>query len=220
MLVEADPSGGSLLATCGELRARGDLYDVSLTRNSAGLESVAQPLGDLLVVPAWGRPFRLMQALVRPRVPWAVLFGEVDATVFVDVGRVYPQAPTMGLLVAADVVLLVAASEPGPVAATMEWANRGGCHGAGEIGVSADRLAMITSEVVGRRRAVTVTPRDLSAVTGATYLGHLPHDPDAVELLCRGGSVAHRSLRRSRMVEAATMLAWSLADPARVGVVR
>ena len=41
----------------------------------------------------------------------------------------------MGVLAAVDVVVLVAASEPGPVAATMEWATRGGRHGAGDVGV-------------------------------------------------------------------------------------
>ena len=42
----------------------GDLYDVAMARQSGGLASVAQRLGDMAVVPAWGRPFRLTQALV------------------------------------------------------------------------------------------------------------------------------------------------------------
>ena len=43
MLVEADPSGGSLLGWCEQLQPAGDLYDVTMSRNSAGLASVAQP---------------------------------------------------------------------------------------------------------------------------------------------------------------------------------
>ena len=186
MLVEADPSGGSLLGWCEDLRAAGDLYDVAMSRQAGGLASAAQRFGDMVVVPAWGRPFRLTQALLRPRVPWEVLFDEVGGTVIVDVGRVAPDIPTLGLLAAMDVVVLVSPSEPGPVAATMEWAMRGGRHGAADAGLDTSRLRMVTSEVVGRRRRVSVTPRDLASVTGPAYLGHLPHDETAVDLLTPG----------------------------------
>jgi hypothetical protein len=175
-----------------------------LSRTSAGLAAVAQRLGDVAVVPAWGRPFRLSQALARPRVPWEMLFGEVGGTVFIDVGRVAPGSPTMGVLAAVDLVVLVAASEPGPVAATMEWASRGGRHAAGDVGVSPERLRMVTNEVVGRRRRVSVSPRDLAMQDGPLFLGHFPHDERAVDLLWRGASVTHRSLRRSPLVEAAS----------------
>ena len=55
-----------------------------------------------------------------------------DAVV-VDVGRLYPDAPTLGVLSVMDVIVLVAASEPGPVATTMEWASRGGRHAAADV---------------------------------------------------------------------------------------
>ena len=212
ILVEADPSGGSLLSWCEQLRPAGDFYDIAMNRNSAGLESVAQPLGNLSVIPSWGRSFRLTQALIRPRVPWGTLFDSHAGTVIVDVGRVYPDAPAMGLLAAADLVVLVATSEPSPVATTMEWASRGGRHGSTDAGIPTGRLRMITNEVVGRRRTMTVTPRDLSLVTGADYLGHLPHDSAALGLLCRGASISDRSVRRSRLTEAARLLAESLAN--------
>lgn len=220
MLVEADPSGGSLLGWCEQLRPAADLYDLTMNRNSAGLASVAQQMGDLSVVPSWGRSFRLTQALIRPRVPWEALLRGFDGTVIVDVGRVYPEAPTMGLLAAVDLVVLVAASEPSPVATTMEWASRGGRHGSTDVGVPVGRLRMITSEVVGRRRTMSVTPRDLSFVTGAGYLGHLPHDPPSLELLCLGASIGDRRLRHSRLVEAGHVIAGALADSQRVGVVK
>ncbi len=219
MLVEGDPSGGSLLARCPDLVAGPDLYEAALSRNGSGLEEVAQRLGDVSVVPAWGRPFRLTQPLLRPRVPWPTLFGGFDGTVFVDVGRVWPEAPTMGLLASADVVVLVAASEPGPVAATMEWATRGGRHGAADAGVAAERVRMVTCEVVGRRRRVSVTPQDLRLVTGPGYLGHFPHDEAAVEWLCRGASVTDRALRHRPLIEVAHGVVARLADPTLTGVV-
>ena len=213
-LVEADPSGGSLLSWCDDLRPAGDLYDAAMSRDPGGLAAIVQRLGDVAVVPSWGRPFRTAQALMRPRVPWDLLFDEVAGTVVVDLGRLYPDAPTLGVLNAMDVIVLVSASEPGPVAATMEWAGRGGRHAAGDVGVSTDRIVMVTNEVVGRRRRVSVTPREMASLHGPPYLGHFEHDEAAVELLHRGASVQHRSLRRRPLVQAATAIAASLADRA------
>ena len=217
-LVEADPSGGSLLSWCDNLRPAGDLYDAAMSRDRGGLAAIVQRLGDVAVVPSWGRPFRTVQALMRPRVPWDLLFDEVPGTVVVDLGRLYPDAPTLGVLNAMDVIVLVSASEPGPVAATMEWASRGGRHAAGDVGVSTNRIVMITNEVVARRRRVSVSPREMASLSGPPYLGHLEHDETAVNLLQRGGSVLHRSLRRSPLVQAATNIAASIGDHAGVTV--
>ena len=126
----------------------------------------------------------------------------------------------MGLLAAVDLVVLVAASEPSPVATTMEWASRGGRHGSTDVGVPVGRLRMITSEVVGRRRTMSVTPRDLSLVTGAGYLGHLPHDPASLELLCLGASIGDRTVASQPPRRSSSSHRGALADSQRVGVVR
>src|SRR5215210_6715712 len=117
---------------------------------------------------------------MRPRVPWDLLFDEVAGTVVVDLGRLYPDAPTLGVLSVMDVIVLVAASEPGPVATTMEWASRRGRHAAGDVGVATERLVMVTNEVVGRRRRVSVTPRQMTALQGPPYLGRFEHDEATV----------------------------------------
>lgn len=143
-----------------------------------------------------------------------MLFDELAGTVIVDLGRVYPDAPTLGVLNAMDVIVLVSASEPGPVATTMEWAGRGGRHAAGDVGVSPERIVMMTNEVVARRRRVSVTPREMASLQGPPYVGHFEHDEAAVDLLHRGASVLHRSLRRSPLVQSATNLAAVLADRA------
>jgi cellulose biosynthesis protein BcsQ len=214
--VEADPSGGSLLSRCTDLRAAGDLYDAAMSRDPGGLASIVQRLGDVDVVPSWGRPFRTLQALSRPRVPWELLFDEVEGTVVVDLGRLYPGAPTFGVLNAMDVIVLVAPPEPGAVAATMEWAIRGGRDSGGDVGVAVDRIVMITNEVVGRRSRVSVTPREMASLQGPPYLGHLPHDETAVELLHRGASMQHKSLRRRPFGESAATIAAGLLARATV----
>jgi hypothetical protein len=214
--VEADPSGGSLLSRCDDLRPACDLYDAAMSRDPGGLAGIVQRLGDVDVVPSWGRAFRTMQALTRPRVPWDLLFDELPGTVVVDLGRLYPNAPTLGVLNAMDVIVLVSPPEPGPVATTMEWAVRGGRDALGDVGVSVDRIVMITNEVVGRRPRVTVTPRELASLQGPPYLGHLPHDEPAVELLHRGASMLHKSLRRRPLTEAAATIATGLLERAVV----
>lgn len=219
MLVEADPSGGSLLTWSDVVQPAGDLYDVVMSRDSDGLASVAQQLGGLAVVPAWGDSFRLTQALSRSRMPWEMVFGGVDGTVVVDVGRVSAASPTMTVLAAMDVVVLVSASEPGPVATTLEWVGRAGRHGADDIGLQSERLRMVTSEVVGRRRRSSVDGHDVDAVTGPGFLGHFPHDDTAVDLLRRGVDVTDRALRSRRFIEVARWVADTLTDPARVGVI-
>jgi hypothetical protein len=211
-LVEVDPSGGSLLSWCDGLRPSGDLYDAAMSREPGGLAAIVQRLGDVAVVPSYGRPFRTAQALMRPRGPWDLLFDEVAGTVVVDLGRLHPDAPSLGVVNAMDVIVLVSASEPGPVAATIEWASRGGRHAAGDVGVSPERIVMITNEVVGRRRRGSVTPREMALLQGPPYLGHLEHDETAVDLLHRGASVLHRSLRRSPLVQAAMTIATALVD--------
>ena len=159
-----------------------------------------------------GQAFRTLQALSRPRVPWDLLFDEVAGTVVVDVGRLYPNAPTLGVLNAMDVIVLVSPPEPGAVATAMEWAIRGGRDSAGDVGVSIDRIVMITNDVVGGRSRLAVTPREMASLHGPPYVGHLPHDAAAVELLHRGASMQHKSLRRRPLTESAATITAGLLE--------
>jgi hypothetical protein len=82
-------------------------------------------------------------------------------------------------------------------------------------------LRLVTNEVVGRRRPVSVSPRDLATHSGPPLVGRFPHDDRAVDLLWRGASVTHRSLRHAPLIEAAAMVLANLADDrAPVGVLR
>ena len=49
-------------------------------------------------------------------------------------------------------------------------------------------------------------------MTGPAYLGHLPHDETAVDLLTRGASITDRVLRRRPFVEVAVGLAAAVSD--------
>ncbi|MBA3286403.1 MAG: hypothetical protein H0U21_00055 [Acidimicrobiia bacterium] len=217
-LVEADPSGGSLLGWCEQLTAGDGLYEAAFSRHSDGLASVAQPLGEMAVVVARGTPFRLIAALERPRRSWSNLLRSVDGTVIVDIGRLTPSSPTAPIVAAADVIVLVAAADPGSVAATMEWIGRGGRLTPDELGVSSERIRLLTTEVTPSGGPHGLAPRELARELGPAYIGHLPHDPDGLRTLCRGASARHRSLRRSALIDATAGLAELVLGSTRTRV--
>ena len=202
-LVEADPSGGSLLSWCDDLRPAGDLYDAAMSRDpgGSGCDRAAprRRRGGAVV----GPPVSHRSGADAATCPWDLLFDEDGG----DRGRrsraPLPGRPHLGGAQAMDVIVLVSASEPGPVAATMEWAGRGGRHAAGDVGVSTDRIVMVTNEVVGRRR-VSVTPREMASLHGPPYLGHFEHDEAAWSCA-------------SRRVGTASLVATQPACPGRHG---
>ena len=187
MLVEADPSGGSLLAGARICGRPATCTTWRWPASRAGSPSVAQRLGDMAVVPAWGRPFRLTQALSRPRVPWEVLFGEVGGTVIVDVGRLDPDGPTLGRVGGVGRRGAGGGVGAGPGGGDDGVGDRGGRHGAGDAGLPVERLRMVTTEVVGRRRRVSVHPARWRRCTGAAVpRPSAPRRRRRVDLLCRG----------------------------------
>lgn len=218
VLVEADPSGGSLLGWCPTLGATaGGLYEAVFDRDRT-LGWARQALGDISVVVAHGDPYRISVALERPR-SWRQLFDRLDAeVVVVDVGRVFAGSPALPLAGCADRLVLVSPPEPGPLAASMEWVGRGGQHTATDSRLDSDRMRMVTVEVSPRGRH-RVDPGRLSAELGEGYVGHVPFDGAAVELLCRGASLSHRTLRRSSLAWAVRSINDRLMDPLRVGLV-
>lgn len=218
VLVEADPSGGSLLGWCPTLRsAAGGLYEAVFDRDRT-LGWVRQSLGDISVVVAHGDPYRISVALERPR-SWRQLFDRLDAdVVVVDVGRMFPGSPALPLTGCADRLVLVSPPEPGPLAATMEWVGRAGQHTASDARLDADRMRMVSVDVPPRGRH-RVDPGRLPAELGDGYVGHVPFDDSAVELLCRGASLSHRTLRRSSFAWAVRSISESVVDPFRVRVV-
>ncbi|MSW21520.1 MAG: hypothetical protein F2873_11565, partial [Actinobacteria bacterium] len=104
-LVEADPSGGSLLGWCADLDPSGPgLYEGVFQRD---LAVGVQRLGEFGVVAAQGDPWRISAALDRPR-GWRQLLDPLGGVVVVDIGRLFPGSPAAQIAGVADVVVLVA----------------------------------------------------------------------------------------------------------------
>lgn len=218
VLVEADPSGGSLLGWCPTLGATaGGLYEAVFDRDR-NLGWVRQSLGDISVVVAHGDPYRISAALERPR-SWRQMFDRLDAdVVMVDVGRLFPGSPALPLAGGADRLVLVSPPAPAPLAATVEWIGRGGQHSATDARLDSERMRIVSVDVSPRGRH-RVDPGRLSAEIGDAYVGHVPFDDAAVELVCRGSSLAHRSLRRSSFAWAVRSIGERVLDPSRVRLV-
>jgi hypothetical protein len=196
-LVEADPSGGSLLGWCADLDPSGPgLYEGVFQRD---LAAGAQRLGGVDVVAAQGDPWRISAALVRPR-GWRPLFDPLDGVAVVDIGRLFPGSPAAQIAGVADVVVLVAPPEPGPLAATLEWVTRRGQFAATDAQIDTGRVRILTVDVAAERRHRIDPGRLARDELGSVYVGHIPFDDGALDLLCRGASIGHRSVRRSRLV--------------------
>ena len=196
-LVEADPSGGSLLGWCVDLDPSGPgLYEGVFQRD---LAAGVQRLGEIGVVAAQGDPWRISAALDRPR-GWRQLLDPLEGVVVVDIGRLFPGSPAAQIAGVADVVVLVAPPEPGPLAATLEWVARRGQFAATDAQIDTERVKMLTVDVAVERHHRIDPGRLARDQLGPGYAGHVRFDAGALELLCRGASLGHRSLRMSRLV--------------------
>jgi hypothetical protein len=219
LLVEADPSGGSLAGTCPGLAPEPTLESMMLERRTrASLDQLlacTQALGEVLVAPCPAEPFRAQLVVGQPRSPWLDTLRDVDGLVVCDVGRIQPSSVSWPLLRAANVVLLVTGATPMSVAATAEWAEQRGRVAPGAEGLTGDStaIAVLAPPGAGRFGAPDAA---LARELGPRFVGHLPWDPASVDLLLRGASLRHRSLRRSGLGAAARALATSLV--ASVGV--
>jgi hypothetical protein len=128
------------------------------------------------------------------------LLDPLDGVAVVDIGRLFPGSPAAQIAGVADVVVLVAPPEPGPLAATLEWVARRGQFAATDAQIDAGRVRILTVDVAAERRLRIDPGRLARDELGHVYAGHVPFDDGALDLLCRGASIGHRSLRRSRLV--------------------
>jgi hypothetical protein len=212
LLVESDPSGGSLAGTCPVLHPAPSLEAMMAERRDrAGLDQLlacAQTLGDVSVALCPAEPFRAHLVVGQPRSPWIDTLRDVDAHVVCDVGRVYPGSPSWPVLDVADLVLLVAATDPMSLAANVEWADQLGRVAPAVEGLALDvtSIVLVTPPGVGRARP---SPAAAAKELGRRLAGLLPWDPASVDLLHRGASLRHRSLRRSALAASARALVAS-----------
>jgi len=216
MLIEADPSGGSLLGWSEHLHAgRTALYE-AITDGDIGRGM--QRLGNVRVLPAQGDPWKVTVALENVR-NWRRLLEPAGELAVVDVGRLYPGSPVSRIVGEADVIVLVAPAEAAPIAATLQWASRGGRRGVADPVFDAGRMRLVTVDVSKGRRS-GVDPRSLVRDDlGIAYAGHVPFDEAALSLLCRGSGTTHRSINRSKLVYAHRALAGNVLGD-RIGAQR
>jgi len=198
LLIEADPSGGVLLARCPSLDGARTLVHLAFPDRdeaAAGIANVvarvAQRLGELSVITAPVNPAQATEALARPRSRWPSRLDEVPGLVVVDCGRLYPATPAASVLRAADAVVLVSSPEAEDLIGFTDWARA-----ANEPGPLFDAPCLVT---VGRGR---FREWHITRELGATYWGSVPHAPDVVDLLWRGTSTRHRRVARSAFVRA------------------
>jgi hypothetical protein len=215
LVVEADPSGGELVARLASLGGDvGGLRDtpstVQLAASSrAGLSDRAllehlQRLpgaGEVRVLVAPSSPFAAstaMGALVAARVG-AVLTGLAGMDVLLDVGRVDAASPTLPMLRELGSIVLVARPTLTSVLHTRELVSS--LRGAGV------RSSLI---VIGDR---PYSPSEVAEAIGATALvGVLPDDPVGARALS-GDARNAKVLGRTRLVRACGDLAARLAPP-------
>ena len=196
VFVEADPTGGVLLGRCASLDGARSLLQLAFPdRDDRGrpatalVEAACQQLGDLSVVVAPANPNQAFEAVARSRSRWPQMLAELDMTVVVDCGRLFPGTPVTSILRVADVVVVVASPEAADVLAYLEWA-------AGtDASVGALTPPMLVTVGPGRFGGSHLI-REL----GASYVGDVPHETRSVDLLWRGTSTRHRSLSRTSFV--------------------
>jgi hypothetical protein len=206
VLVEADPSGGSLAARFSLPYEPGVVSLAATARRSltvADLETGAQPLlGHATVLPApagGGAATAAVTALAEPLSSALQTTREVD--VLLDFGRLSATSPTWPLAEVADRVVV--------------------CTGAmlAEIQHLPAAAATLTDRGVGTGLVVVGDGpwplEEVAAFAGIDLVvtGRVAHDPVAAGSVGVGG-VGERALRRSRWWRSIAALARSLADDA------
>lgn len=196
MLVEADLSGGSALATCPQLDPTGPTLDVALS--SGNLTAGSQPVGEMSVVAIRGDVWRNTQAIAGVR-RWRELWDTTAGPVVTDLGRWVPGSPTGRVAGEADTIVVVSSLDSHALAATLEWARRGGQLAASDAVLDQTRMVLVTTELT-RTKAGKVSVKDLAADApsfGLRYGGHVPFDEGPLDALRRGAGFGHKSVARS-----------------------
>lgn len=214
-LVEADPSGGSLVGSCPTLSPAPGLEQLGFDRVSVTadvLGDLAQPLGAAAVLTLPPDPYRAWVTVTQPRSPWRDALRQLTGTVLIDIGRIYPDTPAWPLASLADRVLLVTAPTPMGLAATAAWQDQGGRVTARGDALPAQDIDLVVALPPARayRAGMVFAPAELPAQLGTRLAGMLPWDAVALENLQRGADLRHRSVAGSSLTQAARALVAEL----------
>ena len=208
LLIEADPSGGSLVArwagSC-DVSYEPGLISLAATRDTitaSVIEAHSQPIADrarLLAAPPHPRQVRTALASVADRTVAAfACMGDVDA--IVDCGRIDPTSPAMVFVRRGDVTLLVVRPRLADVAVAEAVAA--------QLRDDASNVALIC---VGDG---PYHPSEVARHLGLPLAGVVAEDPRAAESLAVHGPNA-RGLTRSWLWRTVSDLSRLFATPAQ-----
>jgi hypothetical protein len=197
VVVERDPAGGTLAASCGLRVTPGLVSFATASRRrmdpaTLWAHSRALPGGGSVVVgpPSAGQAQRALKLLTDSDAG----FGDVAGDVLADCGRLDPTSPARPLFDTADVRVLVARPQLPDLHHLGAWL---------EDNSSRDVQPMVV--LVG---AGAYPPEEVSSALGVEVAAQLPHDPAGVARLAEAPNA--RTSGRSALLRAARSLAATL----------
>lgn len=217
-LVEADPAGGILTARLADLRAEaGASIDAVAFDAGEGptldlLQATSRPFGSIRVLTGPADSFQAWSALSSPRRDWIGELRRLDGVVVVDVGSLRGGlVPSWRIVEQADALVLCTSADPASLVSTTSWIETKGQSAPGVVGLAADtsRLLVVDSPITVGERFGPDVQREL----GDRFVGWWPWEPKAVDLVQRGASLDHRSLRKSTLARSVLATASTLVGP-------
>jgi hypothetical protein len=203
VVVELDPAGGTLAAVCG-LRVTPGLVSLAtasrrrMEPDAVVAHSQQLPSGGAVVVgpPSAAQARRALQLLIDA----GATFGDVDADVLVDCGRLDPTSPARALFERADVQLVFARPQLPDLHQLAGWFDDARSNMATPDGLPAVVLA----------GAGPYAPAEIRESLGVDVTAHVPHDPGSIGRLAEPST--GRTTRRSPLLRAASSLAAALVE--------
>lgn len=198
VVVEFDPAGGTLAATCGLRVTPGlvSLASASRRRMEAGApwtHSQSLPCGGDVVVgpPSAAQAQRALKLLTDS----GARFAEVDGDVLADCGRLDLASPAQAMFDGADVQVLVVRPQLPDLHQVAAWLQD----------TASQRSEELRVVLVG---VGPYPPEEIRAALRVEVVGHVPHDAGGVARLAQAPSA--RTLGRSALLRAASSLATTL----------
>jgi hypothetical protein len=203
VVVELDPAGGTLAAVSG-LRVTPGLVSLAtasrrrMEPDAVVAHSQQLPAGGAVVVgpPSAAQARRALQLLLDA----GANFGDVDADVLVDCGRLDPTSPARAVFETADVQLVLARPQLPNLHHLAGWFDEVRSNVATPNGLPAVVLA----------GAGPYAPAEIRGALGVDVTAHIPYDPGSVGRLAEPPT--GRTTRRSPLLRAASSLAAALVE--------
>jgi MinD-like ATPase involved in chromosome partitioning or flagellar assembly len=218
-LIEADPGGGVLSARIPGLEAQPGSGIEALAFASdpdSGtirdrFRTASRRLGQTSVVTGSADSFQAWSALASARVNWIGELGRIDGVVVVDVGSLRGgPAPSWRIIEQADALVMCTTPDPASLVSTVAWMDAKGQSAPGVGGLTTDttKLLVVDAPIAGGERFGA----DVAGELGERFAGWWPWEPRTVDLVMRGASLDHKSLRKATLVRSVNATMGQLLD--------